>query len=123
MSSEFVPSWCRLLAGETGNADDGARVPITVDSTHVLVPDGVTLAAALMLLGVQRFGTRPVHGGVRLPYCMMGVCFECLVDVDDTPGIQACMTPVRAGMRVATRGVVSRLAPVSKVEPHGGPSQ
>jgi hypothetical protein len=31
---------------------------------------------------------------------MMGVCFDCLVTIDDQPDQQACMTSVRAGMRV-----------------------
>jgi NADH dehydrogenase/NADH:ubiquinone oxidoreductase subunit G len=31
----------------------------------------------------------------------MGVCFDCLVDADGSP-VQACMTPVRAGMRITT---------------------
>jgi predicted molibdopterin-dependent oxidoreductase YjgC len=31
---------------------------------------------------------------------MMGVCFECLVEIDGRPNQQACMTRVREGMRV-----------------------
>ena len=31
---------------------------------------------------------------------MMGACFECLVDVDGRPAVQACMTEVRDGMVV-----------------------
>jgi NADH dehydrogenase/NADH:ubiquinone oxidoreductase subunit G len=30
----------------------------------------------------------------------MGVCFDCLVEVDGTPNVQACMVAVRDGMRV-----------------------
>ncbi|MBI0329471.1 (2Fe-2S)-binding protein [Burkholderia plantarii] len=125
MSTEFGPSWCRRLSAdvdEPGEVGAQACVSITVDGRAVRVPADVSLAAALMLSGVQCFGRRPVQGGARLPYCMMGICFECLVDVDDTPGRQACMTPVRAGMRVATRGVASRLAPVSAVAPQCDPS-
>jgi NADH dehydrogenase/NADH:ubiquinone oxidoreductase subunit G len=29
---------------------------------------------------------------------MMGVCFDCLVEVDGAPNRQACLTPVREGM-------------------------
>ena len=29
---------------------------------------------------------------------MMGVCFECLVEIDGSPNHQACMTTVRDGM-------------------------
>jgi predicted molibdopterin-dependent oxidoreductase YjgC len=31
---------------------------------------------------------------------MMGVCFECLVEIDGVPNRQGCMTPVREGMQV-----------------------
>jgi predicted molibdopterin-dependent oxidoreductase YjgC len=41
-----------------------------------------------------------VSGEPRAPYCMMGVCFECLVEVDGVPNVQACMTSVREGMTV-----------------------
>jgi len=30
----------------------------------------------------------------------MGVCYDCLVTIDGQPNRQACMTPVRDGMRV-----------------------
>jgi NADH dehydrogenase/NADH:ubiquinone oxidoreductase subunit G len=30
----------------------------------------------------------------------MGVCFDCLVEVDGVQNVQACMVEVRAGMRV-----------------------
>jgi predicted molibdopterin-dependent oxidoreductase YjgC len=31
---------------------------------------------------------------------MMGVCFECLMEIDGVGNRQACLTPVAAGMRV-----------------------
>ena len=31
---------------------------------------------------------------------MMGVCFECLVEVDGKASVQSCLTPVRDGMQV-----------------------
>jgi predicted molibdopterin-dependent oxidoreductase YjgC len=31
---------------------------------------------------------------------MMGVCFECLVEIDGVANRQACMTEVRDGMRI-----------------------
>jgi predicted molibdopterin-dependent oxidoreductase YjgC len=32
---------------------------------------------------------------------MMGVCFDCLMEIDGEANQQACMTTVRDGMRVA----------------------
>jgi hypothetical protein len=31
---------------------------------------------------------------------MMGVCFECLVEVDGVPSRQSCLVAVREGMKV-----------------------
>jgi succinate dehydrogenase/fumarate reductase-like Fe-S protein len=41
-----------------------------------------------------------VSGGPRNPYCMMGVCFDCLVEIDGVPNRQGCMVAVRDGMRI-----------------------
>jgi D-hydroxyproline dehydrogenase subunit gamma len=44
--------------------------------------------------------TTPVSGSPRAPYCMMGVCFECLMEIDGIANRQACMVRVRPGMRI-----------------------
>ena len=45
----------------------------------------------------------PVAGAPRAPYCLMGVCFECLVTVDGVGSRQGCLVPVREGMKVETQ--------------------
>ncbi len=75
-------------------------VTIHFEGQPLSVPAGVPLAAALLTGGVQVFRATPVTGAPRGPYCMMGVCFECLVNVDGVPNRQACMTTVREGMQV-----------------------
>lgn len=77
-----------------------ALVPIEFDGQVMQVPAGVTLAAALLAAGVDRFRTSAVSQAPRAPYCMMGVCFECLVEIDGKPSQQSCLTTVRAGMKV-----------------------
>ncbi len=47
--------------------------------------------------------TTPISNSPRGPYCLMGVCFECLVTIDGIGNRQGCMTPVREGMRVETQ--------------------
>ena len=34
------------------------------------------------------------------PYCLMGVCFECLMEIDGEPDVQSCLVTVREGMVV-----------------------
>jgi predicted molibdopterin-dependent oxidoreductase YjgC len=62
---------------------------------------GESLAAALLAAGILAFRETPVSGAARGPLCLMGACFDCLVEVDGAQNQQACMTPVRAGMRVS----------------------
>jgi predicted molibdopterin-dependent oxidoreductase YjgC len=59
-----------------------------------------SVAAALLMAGHTVFRTTPVSGAERGPFCMMGVCFECLVEIDGVGNQQACMIEVRQGMRI-----------------------
>jgi hypothetical protein len=61
---------------------------------------GDTVAAALLLAGVDHLRATPVSGAPRAPYCMMGVCFDCLVVIDGVGSRRACLTRAREGMRV-----------------------
>ncbi|OJY67416.1 MAG: hypothetical protein BGP12_14910 [Rhodospirillales bacterium 70-18] len=62
--------------------------------------EGDTLAAALLAGGAGFFRATPVSASPRAPWCMMGVCFDCLVEVDGVASRQACLIEVREGMRV-----------------------
>lgn len=76
------------------------NLQIEFEGASLLVPAGVSLASALLLSGVTHTRESAVSGRPGAPYCMMGVCFECLVEVDGQANCQACLLPVRAGMRV-----------------------
>jgi predicted molibdopterin-dependent oxidoreductase YjgC len=77
-----------------------AAVEITVDGRRVRARAGDTLAAALLCAGVVPFRHTPVTGQPRSPLCLMGVCFDCLVEVDGAQNVQSCMVEVRDGMAV-----------------------
>jgi len=83
-----------------GSRAQRPSVAITIDGVATEVPAEETLAAAMLQSGRLDLRTTPISGKPRSAYCMMGVCFECLVTIDDQPNQQACMTPVRPGMRV-----------------------
>jgi predicted molibdopterin-dependent oxidoreductase YjgC len=61
---------------------------------------GDTVASALLLSGVKAFRRAPVSGAERGPFCLMGTCFDCLVEIDGIPNRQACMTKAKEGMAV-----------------------
>ena len=77
-------------------------VALSIDGERISVPAGSSVAAALLVAGRIPNRTTPVSGSPRAPYCMMGVCFECLVEIDGVPQRQACMTAACEGMSVRT---------------------
>ena len=76
------------------------QLVVELDDVEVSVPAGVSVAAALLYL--DRIPTRhsPVTGAARAPFCMMGACFECLIEVDGVSNQRACQRQVEAGMRL-----------------------
>jgi len=84
-------------------AEAGATVALTIDGRTVQAKSGDTVAAALLAAGLETCRTTPVTGAPRAPYCLMGVCFDCLVTIDGVGSRQACLVPVRAGMTVETQ--------------------
>jgi predicted molibdopterin-dependent oxidoreductase YjgC len=82
--------------------DLGARrVSFTLDGQPAEGCEGDSVAAALLALGVTGCRESAVSGAPRGPYCMMGVCFDCLVEIDGVGNRQGCLVPVREGMAVS----------------------
>lgn len=100
-------------------APAGPTVSLMFEGRSITVPAGVSVAAALLLDGAGHFRTTPVSQSPRAPFCMMGVCFECLVEVDGKPGRQACLTTVRDGMVVRRQQGASALPPFEEAGEHG----
>jgi predicted molibdopterin-dependent oxidoreductase YjgC len=78
----------------------GRQATIEVDGRCVAAHEGASLALTLMQAGAMPMRHTAVSGAPRAPLCLMGVCFECLVQVDNQPNVQACMVVVRDGMQV-----------------------
>ncbi|GAB1584027.1 (2Fe-2S)-binding protein [Phyllobacterium phragmitis] len=75
-------------------------IEITVEGERVTAREGDTVAAALLASGLDVRRSTAVSGAPRLPYCMMGVCFDCLVTIDGVGNRQGCLVPVREGMKI-----------------------
>ncbi len=84
-------------------AASAVEVPFTLDGEAARGREGDTVAAALLALGRQSFRETAVSGAERGPWCLMGVCHDCLVAVDGRGSVQACLVPLRAGMVVETQ--------------------
>ncbi|MGC2774674.1 MAG: (2Fe-2S)-binding protein [Bradyrhizobium sp.] len=82
---------------------DGDRrrsVTVHVEGQPIAAREGDTVSAALLASGLDVRRSTAVSGAKRLPYCMMGVCFDCLVTIDGVGNRQGCLVPVAEGMRI-----------------------
>ncbi|MBY5324285.1 (2Fe-2S)-binding protein [Rhizobium leguminosarum] len=73
---------------------------IFIDGVEVAAEAGESVAAVLLRQAESWSRLTPVMGAKRGPYCMMGVCFDCLAEVDGMSSVQTCLTTVQDGMRV-----------------------
>lgn len=75
-------------------------VEILVEGAAHRVPANISVAAAALLCGLNTVRETPVSGAGRWPYCMMGVCFDCLMKINGQPNQRACQVTVAADMTV-----------------------
>ena len=79
--------------------DRARRIEFLFEDETVEAREGDTVATALLAAGAGATRTTAVSGSARGAYCMMGVCFECQVEIDGVPNRQGCLVAVTAGMR------------------------
>ncbi|WP_319568311.1 (2Fe-2S)-binding protein [Cohaesibacter marisflavi] len=84
---------------EDASGASQSLVPVRFDGQDYMLPEGANLAASLLAAGVSVFRNTPATGAPRGPFCMMGVCYDCLVNIDGMTQ-QACQTSVEANMNV-----------------------
>lgn len=77
-------------------------VPFVFDGATVLGSPRETVAAALLRASILTLRRSPVSGAPRAPFCMMGVCYDCLVEVEGAGTRQACMIYPQPGMRISS---------------------
>ena len=81
----------------------GPRVTFQCDGRDVEAHAGEALAAALWASGMRAdAGACPEGPPFRVLFCAMGVCQQCVVQVDGVR-VEACRVLVRAGLDVRTQ--------------------
>lgn len=80
--------------------EEGRTLSFTFEGRRIEAQEGDSVAAALTAAGVRDLRSSVVSGESRGVYCMMGICFDCLVEIDGMPNRQACMIEVREGLDV-----------------------
>ncbi|ARP82002.1 (2Fe-2S)-binding protein [Bordetella genomosp. 8] len=81
--------------------EPGAQaLTVYIDGAAVSAEPGESVAAVLLRQDTAATRTTPVKESPRAPYCMMGVCFDCLAIVDGVASTQTCLVTVQEGMRI-----------------------
>ena len=96
---------------------EGEQLVFDFEGAEIAARPGDTVAAALLAAGINSFRETPQGGRQRGPFCMMGVCFDCLMVIDGEPNSQACQIMVRNGMSVARQRGAAVIAPDSETQP------
>lgn len=84
-----------------GMIERGPEIDIIVDGCPLRAFEGESVAAAL--LAAERTRTLRMtarRAEARGLYCIIGLCFDCVITIDGQPGVRACQTEVRPGMRI-----------------------
>ena len=79
-------------------------VIIYLDDIAIEAFAGETVAGTLLRHDIRNFSQHPVEDRQSAPYCMMGICHECALEIDGQKNRQACLTPVRDGLRAVRAG-------------------
>ena len=90
----------RLPAGPSELIDRGKAVEFQFDGKKVTAWKGDSVASALHAFGVSTFSRGFKYHRRRGLLCAAGRCPNCLVNVDGSPNVRACIQPVKPGMQV-----------------------
>jgi len=74
-------------------------ITIYIDDRPYAVAAGDSIATILLNEGLTAVHAAP-NGTPRGDYCMMGVCFDCMIALEDGRIEQACQTYAEDGMRI-----------------------
>lgn len=78
------------------------QVPVILDGEKRDLPGGMSVAAALLAIGEITSRISPSSHKLCSPHCLMGVCYECLMEIDGVQR-QACIVEVLEGMVINRR--------------------
>ncbi len=73
------------------------RVTITVDGVPVGGRAGQSIAGVLIGAGEQAWRTTSFASAARGVFCGIGVCFDCVVEVNGLADVRACLRRARDG--------------------------
>lgn len=81
------------------------RVTISVDGVPVTGRAGQTIAAVLLAAGETSWRTTSFGEAPRGLFCGIGVCFDCVVEVNGLADVRACLRRAHDGDVVARQRI------------------
>jgi predicted molibdopterin-dependent oxidoreductase YjgC len=82
------------------SAPAGRELHFLFEGQPVAAGEGQTIAAALYADGHRTLRYTSRRGEPRGLFCGMGICYDCLVEVNGQPNVRACQTLVAQGIQV-----------------------
>ena len=73
---------------------------IFVNGKAIEVSEGETVGSVLLKRRQQALHNTRLEGKPRGMFCGIGICFDCIVTIDDVINQRACITQLREGMRI-----------------------
>ena len=70
----------------------GRKFEITVDGERITAYEGETIAAALLAAGQLILRYTAKNNQPRGMYCGIGLCHECMMEINGIPNTRACQT-------------------------------
>ena len=86
----------------------GTPITFTFDGQLIEAFEGETVAAALLACGVQAMRKTSRKGEPRGLFCNMGICFDCLIEVNGNANQRGCQFPVTNGLEIKSQPIDPR---------------
>ena len=80
-----------------------AEIKFYFDDQEIIGLTGQSVGAALLANGDRILRKTRFNEKARGVFCGIGVCFDCLVVIDGLANQRACITEIKAGMKVQTQ--------------------
>ena len=88
-----------MRAQYSNNFEHSSQISFAFEGQILNAYPGDSVAAALTSYGIMDL-RETSNGDFRGIFCGMGVCHECLVDIDGEQNKRACMTKLKNGMKI-----------------------
>ena len=82
---------------DSAQIERGEAFEFVFEGQPITAYSGETIGGALMAAGIVTFRATRRYGKPRGLFCGIGICFDCLVVVNDHPNQRACLTPAQPG--------------------------